>query len=686
MTDRSASGSRKHRWQSPPEVSPCKYRKSSKSRIVSHSRERNAESRSRESDDGSRSRERDDGSRSRERDVESRSRERDVESRSQSREQRVIFSPLQSTPRRRPDVGTGVRSTVRAQRRQTDGVQSQRTATHIETSEAAPEKERDHQEQRNIDSNRRSSNEEMRQQSLKIKVPSLLFKRAFNDILGTPRRARDGETRSSHDRKPVEKSIRSDPEDSPPLRSTPKSTLSKKEAVGDRKQSSDDRKRAPSPRHTVINVTPSPEAKVPQEIPRLVFLHEDSDNDVAEKDPSIGSDFSDVEDVGPLARFSQDDDFPPCCSINDDTLQFESLWERYTEPITPVYRPPAERGTWRQKEQDSSYASEPSLLDSSRLSMSSDNVSPIVRSHKRYESSDDAWTPGRTTKSGRRTLEIPSTSSDSKFLPGGFIDTHCHLDMLYSRLAHRSSFADLREQFTSTFPREFQGCITDYCDPRTLHRLPWDQVLNEDLVWGAFGCHPHFAQYYDKYLHEEMMMALRHPKAIAFGEMGLDYSHKCSTEIADQIMVFEKQLKLVVQLGKPLVIHCRGADKDLFKILKKLIPRDYKIHRHCFTGSYQDIEPFLEEFPNMMVGFTAVLTYPSAVAPRDAVTKIPLDRLIVETDAPYFVPKQVPKHVCKFSHPGLAIHTVHEIARLQNLPIKSVMAKLRENTYRIYSV
>ncbi|XP_073431040.1 putative deoxyribonuclease TATDN2 [Dendrobates tinctorius] len=663
MADRSVSGSRKHRWQSPPEMSPRKYRKSSESRTVSHSRERDAKSRSRE---------------------------RDAESHSSSREQQVIISPLQSTPRRRLDIVTGVRSTVRALSRQTDGVQSHRNATHIETSETAPEKERDHPEQRNNDSNRRSSNEAMRLQSSKIKVPSLLFKRAFSDILGTscaPRRSRDSETRSSNERKPVEKSSSSDPEESPPLRSTPKSTVSKKEVVGDRKRSSDDRKRAPSPRHSVINVITRPEAKVPQENPRLVFLNEDSDNDVAEKDPSIGSDFSDVEDVMPLARFSQDDDFPPCCSINDDdTRQFESLWERYTEPIIPIYRPPAERDTWRQKEQDRSYASEPSLLDSSRLSTSSDNVSPMGRSHKRYESFDDAWTSGHSTKSSRRTLEIPSTSSDSKFRSDGFIDTHCHLDMLYSRLSHRSSFADLREQFTSTFPREFQGCITDYCDPRTLQRLPWDQVLNEDSVWGAFGCHPHFAQYYDKYLHEDMMMALRHPKAIAFGEMGLDFSHKCSTEIADQITVFEKQLKLVVPLGKPLVIHCRGADKELFKILKKWLPRDYKIHRHCFTGSYDVIEPFLKEFPNMMVGFTAVLTYPSAVEPRDAVTKIPLDRLIVETDAPYFVPKQVPKHVCKFSHPGLAIHTVHEIARLQNVPVKNVMAKLRENTYRIYNV
>ncbi|XP_023561091.1 putative deoxyribonuclease TATDN2 isoform X2 [Octodon degus] len=72
--------------------------------------------------------------------------------------------------------------------------------------------------------------------------------------------------------------------------------------------------------------------------------------------------------------------------------------------------------------------------------------------------------------------------------------------------------------------------------------------------------------------------------------------------------VFERQLQLAVSLKKPLVIHCREADEDLLRIMKKCVPFDYKIHRHCFTGSYPVIEPLLKYFPNMSVGFTAVLT------------------------------------------------------------------------------
>ncbi|XP_010983240.1 putative deoxyribonuclease TATDN2 [Camelus dromedarius] len=268
----------------------------------------------------------------------------------------------------------------------------------------------------------------------------------------------------------------------------------------------------------------------------------------------------------------------------------------------------------------------------------------------------------------------------------GFIDTHCHLDMLYSKLSFKGTFTKFRKIYSSSFPKEFQGCISDFCDPRTLTDCLWEDLLKEDLVWGAFGCHPHFARYYNESQERNLLQALRHPKAVAFGEMGLDYSHKCTTPVPEQHKVFERQLQLAVSLRKPLVIHCREADEDLLKIMKKFVPPDYKIHRHCFTGSYPVIEPLLEHFPNMSVGFTAVLTYSSAWEAREALKQIPLERIIVETDAPYFLPRQVPRSLCQYAHPGLALHTVREIARVKDLPLARTLATLRENTCRLYSL
>ncbi|KAI5615009.1 putative deoxyribonuclease TATDN2 isoform X1 [Silurus asotus] len=279
----------------------------------------------------------------------------------------------------------------------------------------------------------------------------------------------------------------------------------------------------------------------------------------------------------------------------------------------------------------------------------------------------------------------PLWLSDSNSL--GFIDTHCHLDMLYGKMGFHGSFRSFRLKFRSTFPAEFHGCITDFCNPRiTLKDRIWEQLIEEELVWGAFGCHPHFAQEYNSAHEQSIMGAMRHPKTVAFGEIGLDYSHKNSVNLRTQKEVFERQLRLAVSLGKPLVIHCRDADDDLLDIMKKCVPHDYKIHRHCFTNNYSVIEPFLNEFSNLCVGFTALVTNPKAAEARDAVRKMPLERILLETDAPYFRPRQVPPSVCRFSHPGMALHTLQEISVLKGELFSTVLQTVRQNTTHIYGV
>uniref|UniRef100_A0A8C6UMC3 Uncharacterized protein n=1 Tax=Neogobius melanostomus TaxID=47308 RepID=A0A8C6UMC3_9GOBI len=108
--------------------------------------------------------------------------------------------------------------------------------------------------------------------------------------------------------------------------------------------------------------------------------------------------------------------------------------------------------------------------------------------------------------------------------------------------------------------------------------------------------------------------------------------------------------------------------------MKKCVPRDYKIHRHCFTNDYPVIEPFLEEFPNLYVGFTSLITYSSATEARDS------------TDAPYFLPRQVSKNVCRFSHPGMGIHTLQEISLLKGEDMPTVLSTIRQNTLQLYGI
>ncbi|XP_068614980.1 putative deoxyribonuclease TATDN2 [Brachionichthys hirsutus] len=288
---------------------------------------------------------------------------------------------------------------------------------------------------------------------------------------------------------------------------------------------------------------------------------------------------------------------------------------------------------------------------------------------KRDGSSDTPY-PGADLGRGR----TPTRFSMGAEPPAGFIDTHCHLDLLYGKLG-------FQQRYRSSFPPEFRGCIADFCNPRlTREGALWEGLLAEDMVWGAFGCRPHFASDYSTFDEHNILNAMRHPKAVAFGEMGLDYSHKNSTAAPRQREVLRRRLRLAVAVHKPLVIHCRDADEDLLEILRKCVPRDYKIHRHCFTNGYP------VEFPNMYVGFTALITYFGAKEARNALRQIPLSRIVLETDAPYFLPRQVKKDVCRFSHPGMGIHTLQELSLLKGQDMGTVLTTVRDNTAHLYGI
>ncbi|XP_078270539.1 putative deoxyribonuclease TATDN2 [Rhinoraja longicauda] len=477
--------------------------------------------------------------------------------------------------------------------------------------------------------------------------------------------------------------------------------------------------------------------EIPNERPKVVFPNvaavtidtstEERSNDLLQENEGVGhkklafdddvsgSDWSDVEDSIQIATFSQGDSSP-----TDNLESFKPgtpLNNKYNTQPSFMYSTPsgsyAKNWTSQQSSQVGSFIDDccyHNLHDDGTESFPSysktfsqgsqsalcSNLSfeSLDYSSHQFNQSNNMDDSKNRVNSSQEDSEVWDNDSENLYQENwglnyqrGFVDTHCHLDFLFSKLSFQGTFANFMKLYDSTFPAEFHGCITDFCDPRCLvRRNLWEHLLEEPLVWGAFGCHPHFARYYTNSQERAILHALRHPKAVAFGEMGLDYSYKCSTNIPDQKRVFERQLKLAVALKKPLVIHCRDADQDLFEIMKINVPKDYKIHRHCFTGSYEVIEPFLQEFSNLSVGFTALITYPSAGVTKEAVRKIPMERIVVETDAPYFLPRGVSKGLCSHSHPGLGLYTVKEIARLKVMTLSTVLCKLRKNTHNLYGI
>ena len=279
----------------------------------------------------------------------------------------------------------------------------------------------------------------------------------------------------------------------------------------------------------------------------------------------------------------------------------------------------------------------------------------------------------------------PEKRKRSHFPP--FIDTHCHLEYVFDRYHHRGTFKDFADQYT--YPTNYGGCISTFCDPAAFSSIGcWPELLSESNVWGSFGIHPHNAKYYHTNgLEDKLLKGLQHPKCVAFGEIGLDYSEHSPSDPQTQREILRHQLQLVVAFGKPVVLHCRDAEQELLRIITEMLPRDWLIHLHCFTGEPYVGAQFMDEFPNLYLGICGNVTNPRQINMRTIASEVPLERLLIETDAPYHVPSNLPKvGWCRNSHPALAFYVAKEISRLRKADLVEVLQTVRTNTRTLYGV
>jgi TatD DNase family protein len=108
---------------------------------------------------------------------------------------------------------------------------------------------------------------------------------------------------------------------------------------------------------------------------------------------------------------------------------------------------------------------------------------------------------------------------------------------------------------------------------------------------------------------------------------------KCAVPVNVQQEVFVRQMKGAISVGKPLVVHSRDASADTLRLMTETLPGDWKIHLHCFTGDDDEFaQNMLRAFPNLNIGFTGAITFKSAQKTRDIVARVPLDRILLETD------------------------------------------------------
>jgi TatD DNase family protein len=237
------------------------------------------------------------------------------------------------------------------------------------------------------------------------------------------------------------------------------------------------------------------------------------------------------------------------------------------------------------------------------------------------------------------------------------IDTHAHLGDDAGDVLARARAAGVTR-------------VVDVATTVAAGRTALARAEREEGVYACLGVHPHEAA--DEGV-DGLRELLAHPKAVAVGETGLDYFRDYAPHDAQQ-RVFELQLTLAGETGKPVVIHTRAADDDT---RERLVAHDGPIVLHCFSSPGL-LDVALEH--GWFVSFAGNVTYKNAYELRDAARRVPADRLLVETDSPYLAPQAVRG---KRNEPAFVAHTYAFLSELRG---EDVRAQVEANADTVFGL
>lgn len=252
------------------------------------------------------------------------------------------------------------------------------------------------------------------------------------------------------------------------------------------------------------------------------------------------------------------------------------------------------------------------------------------------------------------------------------IDTHAHLDM-----------EDFDEDRQAVIDRAVQGGISHIITVGIDRQSSIDALKlarAHDFIFATVGCHPHNADLARGDDLAALAELASDPKVVAWGEIGLDFYRGWALP-RKQKDAFEKQLELAGQHGLPLVIHCREAHGELVEILKRRGTDPYRGVIHCFSGGYDLAMEFIGM--GFHISFPGTVTFPKAAQVQDVAARIPMERVLLETDAPFLAP--VPKRG-KRNEPLFVSHTAQKIAELRKMDYEEVACRTSENALTLFAI
>lgn len=251
------------------------------------------------------------------------------------------------------------------------------------------------------------------------------------------------------------------------------------------------------------------------------------------------------------------------------------------------------------------------------------------------------------------------------------VDHHCHLD--FPQLA-----ADRDGLLARAKSAGVGVMVTISTRVRQLPML-LDICAAHDNIYCSVGTHPHNADEERGIPADELVRLSEHPKVVAIGEAGLDYFYKKSSPEA-QAEGFRAHIEAARRTGLPLEIHTRDADADTIAILGDEHRRGaFPAILHCYTGGPELARRAVEL--GLYVSFTGVVTFKKNDALREIAATVPLDRLLVETDAPYLAPEPFRG---KTNEPSYVVHTAAALAKVKDVSPEAFAAATTDNFFRLF--
>ena len=250
-----------------------------------------------------------------------------------------------------------------------------------------------------------------------------------------------------------------------------------------------------------------------------------------------------------------------------------------------------------------------------------------------------------------------------------YVDSHCHLN-----------FPELAADLPAILERMAANQVT-HALVVSVNMPEWPGLMAlvepHAHLWASVGVHPDYEDTPDPSV-EELVRLSAHPRVVAIGETGLDY--RLSEPLDWQRERFRRHIRAARETGLPLIVHTRASAEDTVRVLREENAGEVGGVMHCFTENWEVAQAALEQ--NFYISLSGIVTFKNAQIVHEVAAKVPLDRLLIETDSPYLAP--VP-YRGKLNDPSKVIHVAEKIADLRGITVAEVARASTDNFFNLFN-